>query len=378
MQIRWFLLCFLLWASVSRGAFAYNAAGHKLVASICFRQMNTSQRQSIVDLLKKHPRYADDFANLMPSNIKNGPTEDQQLWLFQQAAVWPDMAKSGPVARRAFNRQRWHYVNRPHFLTQEDKEELEGNVDVNLNFNPPPSNFDDSTMNVVAAIRNSERIFRSTTQLDAQRALHICWLLHNIGDIHQPLHSTALFSRHLFPQGDRGGNQVATQQHSNLHSAWDAAVGTNDNFTTAKNRAIELASEAGYANTVATAITSLDPEQWSSESFEICKVHAYSHEINLQLESLEENQDDIDHNRVNLSEDYLRNRKAVGDRLVVMAGARVAAVLIGTSSPPSPNPTGAAALRVGVQGTSPADDRMKVLEAKLDRIIELLEARGAK
>jgi len=41
----------------------------------------------------------------------------------------------------------------------------------------------------------------------------LTWLFHLIGDIHQPLHSTALFSTKLFPEGDRGTWGVRAADH---------------------------------------------------------------------------------------------------------------------------------------------------------------------
>jgi len=61
------------------------------------------------------------------------------------------------------------------------------------------------------------------------RALMARLLVHFIGDVHQPLHASSLFSP-TFPGGDGGGNfiklsppaKVGTYSSSNLHSFWDA------------------------------------------------------------------------------------------------------------------------------------------------------------
>ena len=70
------------------------------------------------------------------------------------------------------------------------------------------------------------------------RGLLLAWLFHDVGDIHQPLHSSALFSTRLFPDGDRGGNSVKTREAGNLHSLWDGFAGRNTEFRTAHNKAI--------------------------------------------------------------------------------------------------------------------------------------------
>ena len=160
-------------------SFAWSAKGHKIIASICYRQMTEAQRNAVVEILKKHPRFDFDFK--IPQFVQAG---EEGEWLFQQAAIWPDIVKSGHPARTAFDRRRWHYVNVAHFLSAADRQELEGDVDVNLSIDPPADDFDDKGMNVIQAIRNSARILRDPEQLDSVRAVHICWLLHLIGDLH--------------------------------------------------------------------------------------------------------------------------------------------------------------------------------------------------
>lgn len=52
------------------------------------------------------------------------------------------------------------------------------------------------------------------------------WLLHLIGDIHQPLHAMQRFDR-LRPNGDRGGNEIELRT-GNLHAYWDSRIGSGD------------------------------------------------------------------------------------------------------------------------------------------------------
>jgi len=52
------------------------------------------------------------------------------------------------------------------------------------------------------------------------------FLLHFIGDIHQPLHTTARVNDD-YPKGDKGGNDFPLPNHysaKNLHSVWDKVV----------------------------------------------------------------------------------------------------------------------------------------------------------
>ena len=58
--------------------------------------------------------------------------------------------------------------------------------------------------------------------------LDIYPLIHFIGDVHQPLHITTLFSNEFpAPIGDRGGNnyKIKGEQQENLHMFWDSGAG---------------------------------------------------------------------------------------------------------------------------------------------------------
>jgi len=58
------------------------------------------------------------------------------------------------------------------------------------------------------------------------RSYAIRFLIHYVGDIHQPLHSTSRVNDD-YPEGDRGGNSFHLpnkQKDSNLHAVWDAVV----------------------------------------------------------------------------------------------------------------------------------------------------------
>jgi hypothetical protein len=71
---------------------------------------------------------------------------------------------------------------------------------------------------------------------DEIRSYDLSWLLHLVGDVHQPLRATSRFS-HAHPNGDEGGNLVKVRcgQHtevfcraSELHAFWDDLLGPSD------------------------------------------------------------------------------------------------------------------------------------------------------
>lgn len=71
----------------------------------------------------------------------------------------------------------------------------------------------------------------STTATDALKSYDLTWLIHLVGDIHQPLHATTRFTADA-PSGDEGGNLVSVSCSSSadcpseLHAVWDDVLGT--------------------------------------------------------------------------------------------------------------------------------------------------------
>lgn len=73
----------------------------------------------------------------------------------------------------------------------------------------------------------SKVLKKNTLKNTAERALFARLVVHLVGDIHQPLHSVALFNK-TYPKGDFGGNSekviLTNGSTSNFHSYWDAGA----------------------------------------------------------------------------------------------------------------------------------------------------------
>ncbi len=93
----------------------------------------------------------------------------------------------------------------------------------------------------LAALEWAMKQLRSADVADAARAVALTWLCHLVGDLHQPLHGTALIaSKDTFdppldpPAGDRGGNLILVKatadspRTTNLHFYWDALLFANE------------------------------------------------------------------------------------------------------------------------------------------------------
>ncbi len=310
----------------SAPVFAWGPAGHKIVASIAFLQLTPAEQKKVADLLASHPRFDEDFTDKMPDDVSTGDDATKREWLFQQAAIWPDLARGFQAADKAeYHRPSWHYINKPLFLTPADKTALESTISVNVTLDPPATANKD--MNVIQAIRIARSTLTDTTAEDEAKAVSLAWLFHTVGDVHQPLHSTAMFSRNLFPNGDRGGNSVKTTQRGNLHSLWDGLPGGNIKFTTVRNRALTLVNDSALTAIRTNAATDLNEATWMNESFDSAKNSTYDAEVVGLLKQLETMNIDIDQHPIKLSDQYLKTAGEIVERRLLEAGIRLGKVL---------------------------------------------------
>ncbi len=121
---------------------------------------------------------------------------------------------------------------------------------------------------VVSAIIKYSRVLRDKTASREQRVEALKFLVHFVGDIHQPLH--AGLAR------DRGGNDIKVtffENRTNLHSLWDSGM-----IRRPKKGWSEYSTD--LAGTVTpqrmTAWTTLDPADWVTESNKLALSHAYA------------------------------------------------------------------------------------------------------
>jgi hypothetical protein len=165
-------------------------------------------------------------------------------------------------------------------------------------------------------------MIKSGTQ--EEQAVYLCWLLHLGGDIHQPLHGTALFSKQ-FPDGDRGGNLAYVVLHAGanktkLHPMWDGLLG-NSTSPSAIGKVVQqvntmLAEDPNLIKNDLENNTSF--EAWAKESFESAKKDAYLNgELPLGVEDDEPSDIDV------APEDYAKNAGRVARIQIAKAGQRL-------------------------------------------------------
>jgi predicted Fe-S protein YdhL (DUF1289 family) len=312
----------LVTGSVNSAA-AWNSCGHRVVALIAWRHLSLEKRQEVIELLKQHPRYDQDFGSRMPDVFRNGSEEDQNAWLFSRAATWPDIARGFKGEDEKYHHSTWHYINLPVWLDDKAKDALQDNLSAHVsrrwNAKTPAEG-----MNVIQALAKVEYRLQSESVSDSDKAVYLCWLLHLIGDLHQPLHSSALFSAKRFREGDLGGNAIRIVDKGNLHSRWDGMLGNDYLLNDIRRRAADC--EASNPELGPAAARATDSETWLQESHDIAKRIAYTDAV-LSVVRQGETDSEQPLDKVTLSEDYLKAAGSAAQQRAVQAGYRLAAVI---------------------------------------------------
>jgi hypothetical protein len=200
-------------AAFAPQAAAWEGAGHQVVAAIAWESMRPETRRRAVELLAAAPA-GSGLAEMAPAG---GPAEEAGRRHFLLAATWPD-----EVRGTEHDRPTWHWVNRFWRDTPAGPVEL-----------PPPA--EQPAENVLERLPALSRSLADRRAPAGERAVALAWLLHLVGDVHQPLHTSARITGHPDElRGDRGGNRFELHvvdrdrgERTELHAYWDGLLSAN-------------------------------------------------------------------------------------------------------------------------------------------------------
>jgi hypothetical protein len=116
-------------------------------------------------------------------------------------STWPDEVRSQPAYR---NTAPWHYINLPLGLSFADFETKVKSM---------------TQENVYSALQQQEQILGSAASTRGQKAEALKFIVHFIGDLHQPMHVSR--------EEDKGGNTIQLNYDgngTNLHALWDSKL----------------------------------------------------------------------------------------------------------------------------------------------------------
>jgi hypothetical protein len=225
--------------------FGWGCDGHRVVAFVARAHLTPVASREVDRLLHASP--------VNVSSARNCP--DPPADMMAAVASWAD------DIRTARKNGAWHYINIPRTATRRTKI---------TQWCPeiwPASGGRSAAGCVVEAIRHFAEILQDRSRPDADRAEALRYLIHFVGDLHQPLHA--------INDQDQGGNCDPVRfagdgSATNLHSLWDSRL------LTAEMKSGPYADAAAFAAALDTRFASLyetlstrranDPESWAWES----------------------------------------------------------------------------------------------------------------
>jgi hypothetical protein len=218
---------------VPMSAWSWSRDGHVIVAKIAETTLTPEARSGIKDLLDGRP------------------ISDERL------CTWADLIRSSAAYERKYpNHKTWHYIDIEVGTKEED-------------FKPPADN-----NHVLGAIDRFKKVLKDTKADKEDRKEALLFLVHFVGDMHQPLHCT---ERDL----DRGGNLQVVKSFDgkegnrlNLHSVWDGQmVAAARGELTVEDYAKRLAEEIKPEER--KLWEKGDPKQWAWEGYTVCVERVY-------------------------------------------------------------------------------------------------------
>ena len=343
------LACACALACLAPPARGWSSSGHMQIASFAYDALNESQRAELVRLLRQHPRFAEDFQSKLPAELRTDA--ERARWIFLWASVWPDLVKGQP----AYERGPWHYVNLPLSLRagtlatcaearvalpeSQRRAARERAARRRAAPSPPAVSAAGSGAELTPSepeeIRTAWAWARRTLADPArpapQRALALAWLLHLVGDAHQPLHAVALFTEPRFPLGDHGGNDILAGTLP-LHRVWDGLLGDDVALPLVQQQARGWLADAELRSLASSAVQELEIDPWLDEDCALARRSVYTKSVLAAVQRADSNALDAKP-EVSLGEAYLAEARRAAQRRAVMAGARLAAILKGLRSP---------------------------------------------
>ena len=265
--------------------------GHQTIATIAWQEMAPSSRRAAAALMRQE-RLLD--------------TPDCPARTIEDASVWPDCVKKGDRFSYA---ETWHYQNIPVCAAFDVK-----------------ANCPDGQC-ITAQIPRMVRLLKNRKVPARERLQAFAFLVHFIGDLHQPMH--------VGDNKDLGGNRTRADYgykappRMNLHRIWDGEMAERA-ISTPPGNADGLRSEIGAADRADWAKG--DVGDWARESWQTSRDLVYG-KLPLKRNVCEAKTDE----RPRLGEDYVAAGVPAMRLAIKRAGVRLA-MLLDAAFAPEPLP----------------------------------------
>lgn len=233
------------------------------------------------------PTFAQD--RLSPSTLKKiqaiiGKEDD-----LASIANWADQIRLSQSETAP-----WHFIDLPirQDVTRADVQNFCPNNDCSIN-----------------QIQIDKGVLTDASQIQREKFRALRFIVHFVGDLHQPLHSS--------DDSDRGGNDKMIRflkKKMKLHALWDHLI---EKQTTEDSRDLATKLESGITAEKAKSWLQGDETDWALESYKIAKETIYKgYQPGLQ-----------DMTDTNLGNPYFKQMRPIVDEQLQKAGVRLAAIL---------------------------------------------------
>ncbi len=194
------LRLFLAFVALAPSAWGWGCKGHEVVALIAEQHLNPHTRAMVMQILSASPINPDLRRFCHESGLD----------AFADSSTWADDERSVRPATAG-----WHFLDIPRGASKGDIAQ----------YCPP------STGCVTSAIADQVAVLRNASASPQAKADALRFVIHFVGDLHQPLHTTT--------NDDRGGNCVPVvffgstpeetnsakeEYRPNLHGIWDTDI----------------------------------------------------------------------------------------------------------------------------------------------------------
>ena len=227
------LLAPLLALLLPSPAMAWWEYGHESVATIALHEASPTTRREIARLLAHAPELQTPTCN---------------AGTIEQAAVWPDCIKT--LGERFSYASPWHYQD----------------VNICKPFNTKPACKDGACVSV--QIQRNWKLLHDRSVPARERLMALAFLVHFMGDLHQPLHAGE--------RDDKGGNDFKADygaiRNTNLHSIWDGLLADRA-ISFPPGGALAILGEVPAADRA--AIRQGTVADWGKESWKVAHDFAY-------------------------------------------------------------------------------------------------------
>ena len=230
-------------------ASAWWCEGHEVVALIAEKNLNPRALAAAMKLLK---------SQLVDSSLPRF-CKDMVPDLMADASTWADDVKKTEQTGT------WHYMDLPLGLKKGDAETYCEPVGPSKNGGARPGC-------ILSALRYNLNILHDEKESDAERAKALRYLIHLVGDLHQPLHTTA--------NNDQGGNCTMVRffedpKPENLHSVWDGMMFTHDQKGRPLTQVAQDIDERFHARAAGWTKKGPEFEKWLWEGHKVAQEVVY-------------------------------------------------------------------------------------------------------